>query len=50
MDNGLGSNGQQSFKVWIDAGKVIETKGETAIRIVYDELGNIWTVFPDKLP
>jgi len=49
-DNGLGSNGQQSFGAWIDAGKVIGTRGETAIRIVYDELGNIWTVFPDKIP
>ncbi|MGL5515136.1 MAG: hypothetical protein ACRDBM_18145 [Sporomusa sp.] len=49
IDNGLGSNGQQSFKVVIDAGRVIGTRGETAIRIIYDELGNIWTVFPDKL-
>jgi hypothetical protein len=49
-ENPIGTNGQQSFKVLIDAGKVIGTKGETAIRIVYDELGNIWTVFPDKLP
>ncbi|WP_126305879.1 hypothetical protein [Methylomusa anaerophila] len=50
VDNGAGSQGQQSYKVWIDAGRVIGTKGETAVRIVYDELGNIWTVFPDKLP
>ncbi|EGO62227.1 hemagglutinin repeat-containing protein, partial [Acetonema longum] len=48
-ENPVGSQGQQSFQVLIDAGKVIGTKGETAIRIVYDELGNIWTVFPDKI-
>ncbi|USG64649.1 hypothetical protein NDK47_21275 [Brevibacillus ruminantium] len=50
VDNGFGSKGQQSFSVWIDAGRVIGSKGESAIRIVYDEIGNIWTVFPDKLP
>lgn len=50
VDNGACSAGQQSFKVWIDAGKEIGTKGETALRVVYDELGNIWTVFPANIP
>ena len=46
-DNGIGTAGQQSFKILIDAGKVIGTKGEHLLRIIVDELGNVWTVFPE---
>ena len=46
IDNGLGSQGQQSYKTIIETGQVIGTNGETQVVIVYDELGNVWTVFP----
>ena len=49
VPNKIGDEGQKSFAVWIETNNVIGTKGETRIRIVYDELGNIWSVFPDKL-
>ena len=42
----LGSLGQKSFDVLLDAGRIIGTKGETSIFIILDEIGNIWTVFP----
>jgi hypothetical protein len=47
-DNGLGSAGQQSYKILIDTGKIIGADGESIIKIVIDELGNIWTVYPFK--
>ncbi|OEG19639.1 hypothetical protein BCR23_02815 [Enterococcus quebecensis] len=46
IPNGVGSQGQNSFSSIIDTGKVIGTKGETHIKIVYDELKNVWTTYP----
>ncbi|MCD7650090.1 hypothetical protein KYD88_09805 [Listeria monocytogenes] len=46
IPNGIGSQGQNSFSSIIDTGKVIGTKGETQIKIVYDELKNVWTTYP----
>ncbi len=46
IPNGIGSQGQNSFSSIIDTGKVIGTKGETHIKIVYDELKNVWTTYP----
>ncbi|WP_314062470.1 pre-toxin TG domain-containing protein [uncultured Vagococcus sp.] len=50
LPNGIGSQGQTSFSTIIDAGKVIGTKGETHIKIVYDTLNNIWTTYPVVKP
>ncbi|RDU22225.1 hypothetical protein [Anaerosacchariphilus polymeriproducens] len=50
IDNGVGSAAQQSYSAIIDTGKVIGTKGETYIKIVYDELKNVWTVYPVPIP
>ena len=50
IDNGLGSQGQKSFSALIDTGKVIGTKGETFLKIVYDELNNVWTTYPVPTP
>lgn len=50
IDNGLGSQGQKSFCALIDTGKVIGTKGETFLKIVYDELNNVWTTYPVPTP
>ena len=49
-DNGIGTQGQKSYSAIIDTGKVIGTKGETFIKIVYDELGNVWTTYPVPNP
>ncbi|WP_176731071.1 InlB B-repeat-containing protein [Robinsoniella peoriensis] len=46
-DNGLGTVGQQSYKIIIDAGKIIGTRGEHLLRIIVDSLGNVWTIFPE---
>ncbi|EOA3904504.1 WXG100 family type VII secretion target [Bacillus cytotoxicus] len=48
LDNGLGSANQNSFSAIIETGKIIGTKGETKVKIVYDELKNIWTTYPVK--
>ena len=50
IPNGTGSQGQNSFSSIIDTGKVIGTKGETHIKIVFDELSNIWTTYPVPKP
>ncbi|MCX3917993.1 LysM peptidoglycan-binding domain-containing protein [Enterococcus faecium] len=50
IPNGVGSQGQNSFSSIIDTGKVIGTKGETHIKIVYDELKNVWTTYPVPKP
>lgn len=49
-DNGFGNKGQKSFSVIIDSKIVIGTKGETHIKIVYDELNNVWTTYPVPKP
>ncbi|MBF2366234.1 hypothetical protein [Listeria seeligeri] len=50
IPNGIGSQRQNSFSSIIDTGKVIGTKGETHIKIVYDELKNMWTTYPVPKP
>ncbi|WP_179946389.1 MULTISPECIES: hypothetical protein [unclassified Listeria] len=50
IDNGVGSQGQKSFSAIIDTGKTIGAKGETYIKIVYDELNNVWTTYPIPAP
>ncbi len=49
-DNGIGAEGQNSYSVLLDAGKVIGTKGETFIKLVYDDLNNVWTTYPVPKP
>ncbi|GIO24389.1 hypothetical protein J11TS1_29700 [Oceanobacillus sp. J11TS1] len=49
-DNGIGSQGQKSFSAIIDAGKVIRSKGENYLKLVYDELNNVWTTYPVPAP
>ncbi|MBC1570268.1 hypothetical protein HCJ25_01225 [Listeria sp. FSL L7-1426] len=49
-DNGLGSQGQKSYSAIIDTEKNVGTKGESHIKIVYDELNNVWTVYPVPAP
>ena len=48
--NGLGSEGQNSYRAIIDTGKVIGTKGETHIKLIYDDFDQVWTVYPCKIP
>ena len=42
----IGTLGQKSFDVLLDAGRVVGARGESSIFLAFDELGNIWTVFP----
>ena len=44
----IGSLGQKSFAVILDAERVIGSTGETKIKVVVDELGNVWTVYSVK--
>jgi hypothetical protein len=39
---------EDSFRVVVDLGRTIGTRGETAIRIVLGTDGRIWTAFPVK--
>ncbi|EXM40855.1 hypothetical protein RASY3_04060 [Ruminococcus albus SY3] len=49
-DNGIvGSEGQYSYRATIDTGKVIGTKGETHIKLIYDDFDQVWNVFPCKI-
>ena len=51
VDNGkLGSEGQYSYRAIIDTGKVIGTKGETHIKLIYDDFDQVWTVYSCKIP
>ncbi len=47
-DGRIGTLGQKSFAIILDAERVIGSNGETKIRVAVDELGNVWTVFPIK--
>jgi len=40
-DNGMGLQGQNSYFAIIDSGKVIGTKGETFIKLVFDDFNNV---------
>lgn len=42
----IGSAGQKSYEIIIDAGRTIGTRNEKMIKIVVDELGNLWSVYP----
>ena len=41
-------NGSNSYYIITNMGKVIGTKGERFIKVVFDAYGNIWTAFPKK--
>ena len=49
-DNGMGLQGQNSYFAIIDSGKVIGTKGETFIKLVFDDFNNVWTTYPIPNP
>lgn len=46
--NKIGTAKQRSYKAIIETGKIIGSKGETAIYLIYDELGNVWSTYPVK--
>ena len=48
MENGLTSAGKQSYKIIIDAGIIIGTRGETLIKIIVAEDGGLLSAFPIK--
>ena len=41
-------NGSNSYYIIVDMGKVIGTKGERLLKIVFDAAGKIWTAYPTK--
>lgn len=41
-------NGNNSYYILTNMGKVIGSKGETVLKVVFDIAGKIWTAFPDK--
>ncbi|MDN4619635.1 RHS repeat-associated core domain-containing protein [Paenibacillus sp. PsM32] len=45
-DNGLTSQGKQSYEIIIDAGKVVGTKGQERIKIVISEDGGMLSAYP----
>ena len=47
-DNGLTPAGNQSYKIIIDVGKEIGTKGETLNKIVISEDGGMLSAYPFK--
>ena len=49
-DNGMGLQGQNSYFAFIDSEKVIGTKGETFIKLVFDDFNNVWTTYPIPNP
>ena len=49
-ENGMGLQGQNSYFAIIDAGKIIGTKGETFIKLVFDDFNNVWTTYPIPNP
>ena len=46
----MGLQGQNSYFAIIDSGKVIGTKGETFIKLVFDDFNNVWTTYPIPNP
>ena len=42
------SNGNNSYYVITNMGKIIGTKGERSIKVVFDTTGKIWTAYPIK--
>jgi hypothetical protein len=42
------NNAPGAFHVVVNLGRTIGTKGETAIRVIVDYTGKIWTAFPVK--
>lgn len=41
-------NGSDSYYIITNMGKIIGTKGERCIKVVFDIAGKIWTAFPVK--
>lgn len=48
LDNGLTSQGNQSYEFIIDAGKTVGTRGETSLKIILSEDGGMLTAYPVK--
>lgn len=48
LDNGMTSQGKQSFEIIIDTGKTVGTKGETLIKIILSEDGGMLSAYPVK--
>ncbi|MCI6138571.1 PAAR-like protein [Clostridium sp.] len=48
LDNGMTSQGKQSFEIIIDTGKTVGTKGETLIKIILSEDGSMLSAYPVK--
>ena len=44
----IGDNGNNSYYIIVNMGKIIGTKGERYIKIIIDAAGNIWTAYPKK--
>lgn len=47
-DNGMTSQGKQSYEIIIDAGKVVGTRGQERIKIVISEDGGMLSAYPVK--
>lgn len=47
-DNGITSQGKQSFEIVIDAGKIVGTKGEELVKIILSEDGGMLSAYPIK--
>jgi hypothetical protein len=45
-DNGVTKMGNRSYRIVIDAGKPVGTKGETLVRMVLSEDGSMLSAFP----
>ena len=48
IDNGLTHQGNQSYAIFIDAGKRIETKGENLVKIILSSDGGMISAYPVK--
>lgn len=46
LDNGLTGQGQQSYSIFLDAGKPVGTKGENLIKVVLSEDGGMLSAYP----
>lgn len=42
------ANSATSYKLIVNVGRVIGTKGQTRIKIIFDRFGKIWTSYPVK--
>ena len=49
IDNGLTHQGNQSYAIFIDAGKTIGTKGENLVKIILSSDGGMISAYPVKV-